>query len=98
MRIRNNHQSQNLQKNQNLNNYNTLVLFASFSALLSVIFSCFKIVYLSGLKDCAIVSALANTFGFRPISFAVVGAPTFFIDEEMFFGNDRFEFIKKALS
>ena len=25
------------------------------------------------------------------------GAPTFFIGEQMFFGNDRFEFIKKAL-
>ena len=26
------------------------------------------------------------------------GAPTFFLGEEMFFGNDRFEFIEAALS
>ena len=25
------------------------------------------------------------------------GAPTFFVGEEMFFGNDRFDFIKEAL-
>ena len=28
----------------------------------------------------------------------VFGAPTMFVGEEMFFGNDRFEFVKEALS
>ena len=26
------------------------------------------------------------------------GAPTFFVGEEMFFGNDRWEFVKEALT
>ena len=32
------------------------------------------------------------------ISRGVFGAPTFFIDGEMFFGNDRIQFIKKILN
>lgn len=31
------------------------------------------------------------------ISRGAFGAPTFFVGEEMFFGNDRFDFIKEAL-
>ena len=27
----------------------------------------------------------------------VLGAPTFFIDDEMFFGNDRLDFVQKKL-
>ena len=67
----------NLQK-RNLNNYKTPVLFASFNASFSVIFTSFSIVYLSGRNDCATTSALAKIFGSKPISFAVVGAPEFF--------------------
>jgi len=32
------------------------------------------------------------------ISRGVFGAPTFFLDGEMFFGNDRIQFIEKILS
>jgi 2-hydroxychromene-2-carboxylate isomerase len=32
------------------------------------------------------------------ISRGAFGAPTFFVGEEMFFGNDRFEFIADAIS
>lgn len=31
------------------------------------------------------------------IARGVFGAPTFFVGEEMFFGNDRFDFIREAL-
>ena len=27
----------------------------------------------------------------------VFGAPTFFVGDQMFFGNDRFEFIREAI-
>ena len=49
------------------------------------------------IEDSSIKSALKKNTD-EAIARGVFGAPTFFIDEEMFFGNDRFEFIKKALS
>ena len=75
---RNKKNQQNLLK-KNLSNYRTPVLFASFNASFSVILISFRIVYLSGRNDCAMTIALANIFGFNPISFAVVGAPDFLV-------------------
>ena len=49
------------------------------------------------IEDSSIKSALKKNTD-EAIARGAFGAPTFFIDEEMFFGNDRFEFIKKALS
>lgn len=49
------------------------------------------------IENPSIKSALKQNTD-EAIARGAFGAPTFFIDEEMFFGNDRFEFIKKALS
>ena len=49
------------------------------------------------IENSSIKSALKKNTD-EAIARGAFGAPTFFIDEEMFFGNDRFEFIKKALS
>lgn len=48
------------------------------------------------IKNPAIKEELrANTS--EAVERGVFGAPTFFIADEMFFGNDRFEFIKEAI-
>lgn len=50
----------------------------------------------SAVEDSAIKDALkANTA--EAVERGVFGAPTFFVGDEMFFGNDRFEFIREAL-
>lgn len=52
--------------------------------------------YLAAIEDEAIKDALkANTE--EAISRGAFGAPTFFVGDEMFFGNDRFDFIREAL-
>jgi 2-hydroxychromene-2-carboxylate isomerase len=49
------------------------------------------------IKEPAIKESLkANTA--EAVSRGAFGAPTFFIGDEMFFGNDRFEFIREALA
>ena len=51
---------------------------------------------LDDVRDPAIKDELkANTS--EAVERGVFGAPTFFIGDEMFFGNDRFEFIRDAL-
>jgi 2-hydroxychromene-2-carboxylate isomerase len=51
---------------------------------------------LDAIEDQAIKDELkANTA--EAVTRGVFGAPTFFIGEQMFFGNDRFEFIREAL-
>ena len=51
---------------------------------------------LEDIKDPAIKEELkANTS--EAVERGVFGAPTFFIGDEMFFGNDRFDFIKEAI-
>ena len=53
--------------------------------------------YLQAIADQSIKDELkANTE--EAIERGAFGAPTFFVGDEMFFGNDRFEFIRKALS
>ena len=48
------------------------------------------------IKDVAIKDELkANTA--EAIERGAFGAPTFFVGEQMFFGNDRFDFIKEAI-
>lgn len=51
---------------------------------------------LAGIASDEIKSAVkANTE--EAVARGVFGAPTFFLGEEMFFGNDRFDFIREAL-
>jgi 2-hydroxychromene-2-carboxylate isomerase len=51
---------------------------------------------LEAIEDQAIKSELkANTA--EAVDRGAFGAPTFFIDDQMFFGNDRFEFIREAI-
>ena len=53
--------------------------------------------YLEAIADASIKDELkANTQ--EAIERGAFGAPTFFVGDEMFFGNDRFEFVRKALS
>ena len=48
------------------------------------------------IRDSAIKEELrANTS--EAVQRGIFGAPTFFIGDEMFFGNDRFEFIKEEI-
>ena len=48
------------------------------------------------IRDSAIKEELrANTS--EAVERGIFGAPTFFIGDEMFFGNDRFEFIKEEI-
>ena len=48
------------------------------------------------ITDQSVKDALkANTE--EAVSRGVFGAPTFFVGEQMYFGNDRFEFIKEGL-
>lgn len=52
--------------------------------------------YLQAIADPAIKERLkANTT--EAIERGAFGAPTFFVGDEMFFGNDRFDFIREAL-
>jgi 2-hydroxychromene-2-carboxylate isomerase len=51
---------------------------------------------LEDIEDAAIKNELkANTN--EAVQRGVFGAPTFFVGDQMFFGNDRFDFIKEAL-
>jgi 2-hydroxychromene-2-carboxylate isomerase len=51
---------------------------------------------LAAIEDQAIKDELkANTE--EAVARGVFGAPTFFVGEQMFFGNDRFEFIEKEI-
>jgi len=51
---------------------------------------------ISNITDAAIKDELkANTE--EAVARGAFGAPTFFAGEQMFFGNDRFEFIREAL-
>ncbi len=53
--------------------------------------------YLAAIGDRAIKDELkANTE--EAVARGAFGAPTFFVGEEMFFGNDRFDFIKAAIA
>ena len=53
-------------------------------------------VSISDIEDPEIKDALkANTE--EAVRRGAFGAPTFFVAEQMFFGNDRFEFIEAAL-
>ena len=52
---------------------------------------------LEDIEDAAIKDELkANTN--EAVERGVFGAPTFFVGDQMFFGNDRFEFIEEALA
>lgn len=52
--------------------------------------------YLAGIEDPDVKAKLkANTE--EAVARGAFGAPTFFVGEQMFFGNDRFEFIREAL-
>ena len=52
---------------------------------------------LAGISDQATKDALkANTE--EAIERGAFGAPTFFVGDQMFFGNDRFDFIEQALN
>jgi 2-hydroxychromene-2-carboxylate isomerase len=56
-----------------------------------------EILILERIADPAIKDELkANTN--EAIARGAFGAPTFFVGDEMFFGNDRFDFIKEVLS
>jgi 2-hydroxychromene-2-carboxylate isomerase len=51
---------------------------------------------LEDIEDAAIKDELkANTD--EAVERGAFGAPTFFVGDQMFFGNDRFDFIKEAL-
>lgn len=53
--------------------------------------------YLAAIGDQAIKDELkANTE--EAVARGAFGAPTFFVGDDMFFGNDRFDFIKAALA
>jgi 2-hydroxychromene-2-carboxylate isomerase len=41
--------------------------------------------------------ALVNTNNVR-INILIFGVPTFFVDNEMFFGNDRLDFVRERLA
>jgi len=53
--------------------------------------------YLAAAEQADVKAALkANTD--EAVSRGAFGAPTFFVGDEMFFGNDRFDFIREALA
>lgn len=53
--------------------------------------------YLSAIEEEAIKAQLkANTE--EAVARGAFGAPTLFVGEEMFFGNDRFDFVREALA
>ena len=53
-------------------------------------------VSIGDIEDPAIKNELKANTG-EAVARGAFGAPTFFIGEQMFFGNDRFEFIREAL-
>ncbi len=54
-------------------------------------------ILLQDIEDQAIKDALkANTD--EAVKRGAFGAPTFFVDDQMFFGNDRLEFVREAIS
>lgn len=52
--------------------------------------------YLQGITDPAIKERLKSNTD-EALERGAFGAPTFFVGDEMFFGNDRFDFIREAL-
>ena len=52
--------------------------------------------YLSAITDPAVKAQLKENTE-EAVERGAFGAPTFFVGEEMFFGNDRFDFITEAL-
>jgi 2-hydroxychromene-2-carboxylate isomerase len=49
------------------------------------------------IAETAETQELLAANGERAIAQGVFGVPTFFVDGEMFFGNDRLEFVKAKL-